>query len=61
MIRLSIHAQEALEERNLASSWIERTIAAPDFQRADPNDPSLTRSFKAIAEATVHFDRDAKP
>ena len=51
MIRLSKHAQEALEKRNLPFEWVERTIAAPDFSRADPNDLRLTRSFKAINEA----------
>lgn len=50
MIRLSKHAQEALGKRNIAFEWVERTLAAPDFARFDPNDPSLTRSFKAIAE-----------
>ena len=51
MIRLSKHAQEALNERNIAFEWVERTIAAPDFTRLDPNDPSQTCSFKAIDEA----------
>jgi hypothetical protein len=51
MIRLSKHAQEALDKRHIAFEWVERTLAAPDFARLDPNDPSLTRSFKAIAEA----------
>lgn len=51
MIRLSKHAQEALDRRNIAFEWVERTLAAPDFTGPDPNDPSLTRSFKAIDEA----------
>lgn len=52
MIRLSKHAQEALEQRNIAFGWVEGTLAAPDFAEPDPNDPVLTRSFKAIEEAS---------
>ena len=51
MIRLSKHAEEAVEKRNLALEWIERTISAADFSRVDPNDPTATRSFETIAEA----------
>ncbi len=51
MICLSKHAQEALEMRNIAFEWVERTLAAPDFAQPDPNDASLTRSFKTIDEA----------
>ena len=50
MIRLSKHAREALEKRNLAFEWAEQTLALPDFVRPDPNDHSLSRSFKAIDE-----------
>jgi hypothetical protein len=76
MIVLTKHAEEAVEMRKLALDWIDRTLATPDFTHADPKDPTLTRSFKAISEAggrilsvvhrpegkivTVHFDRDAK-
>jgi hypothetical protein len=51
MLILSTHAREAVEKRELATSWIERTIASPDFRRVDPRHPSLTRSYKAIDEA----------
>jgi hypothetical protein len=51
MIVLTKHAEEAIEKRNLALDWIERTVATPDFIHADPDDPTLTRSFKAIDEA----------
>lgn len=50
MLILSIHAQEALEKRQLRLEWIERTITWPDFTHPDP-DPALTRSFKRITEA----------
>jgi hypothetical protein len=51
MIRLTRHAQEAIDKRQISVDWIDRTIAAPDFTAPDPNEPSLTRSFKAIDEA----------
>ena len=51
MLRLTKHAEEAIEQRKLAFDWLERAIAAPDFTDADPNDATLTRSFKAIVEA----------
>jgi uncharacterized DUF497 family protein len=51
MIRLTKHAAESIEKRGLTLEWIERTLAAPDFSRPDPRDRTLTRSFKAIAEA----------
>lgn len=51
MVRLSKHMQEALDRRYIALEWVERTLDTPDFARPDPNDPSLTRSFKAIDEA----------
>src|SRR5207248_5694320 len=50
MIRLTKHAVESIEKRNLDLEWIERTLASPDFTRHDPRDRTLTRSFKAIAE-----------
>lgn len=51
MIRLTRHAQEAIDKRQISVDWIDRTIVAPDFTMPDPDDPSLTRSFKAIGEA----------
>jgi hypothetical protein len=51
MIVLTKHAEEAVEKRNLALDWIDRTVATPDFTDVDPADPTLTRSFKAIDEA----------
>ncbi len=51
MLILTKHAEEAIEKRNLALDWINRTVAIPDFSRSDPDDPTLTRSFEAIGEA----------
>ena len=50
MIRLTRHAQESIDKRQISVDWIDRTIAAPDFTAPDPHDPSLTRSYKAIDE-----------
>lgn len=51
MIRLTKHAEEAVEKRSLALDWIAHAITAPDFADTDPHDNALTRSFKAIDEA----------
>jgi hypothetical protein len=50
MIVLTKHAVEAVEKRKLDPGWIDRTVATPDFTRLDPDDPTLTRSFKSIDE-----------
>ena len=50
MIRLSKHAQEAVEGRQIDPAWIEGTITHPDRVEPDPRHPHRTRSFKAIAE-----------
>jgi hypothetical protein len=50
MIVLTKHAEEAVEKRKLDPGWIDRTVATPDFTRPDPDDPTLTRSFKSIDE-----------
>jgi hypothetical protein len=51
MLILTKHAEEAFEKRKLDPDWIDRTVEAPDFVHADPDDPTLTRSFRAIDEA----------
>ena len=51
MIVLTKHAEEAVEKRKLALDWVDRTLTTPDFTHADPDDPTLTRSFKGIVEA----------
>lgn len=51
MIRLSAHAEHAITRRGLRRDWVEQTILAPDRVETDPGDPTVTRSFGAIAEA----------
>ena len=50
MIRLSRHAQEAVEKRGLELAWIEAVIAKPNRTEPDPRYPGRTRSFGAIPE-----------
>ncbi len=50
MIRLSKHAQEAIEKRDIAVDWIEATVNAPDSAGPDPRHSERTRSYKAITE-----------
>jgi len=51
MIRLTKHAQEAIDKREIAMAWIERLVTTPDFTRPDPRRPGISRSYKAIDEA----------
>jgi hypothetical protein len=44
------HAIMRMTERGIARSWVDATIAAPDWSIEDSR-PGLTRSFKAIAAA----------
>jgi hypothetical protein len=50
MIRLTKHAQEALDVRNITLAWIEATVNSPDFVEVDPRHPERTRSYKAVPE-----------
>jgi len=60
----------------LAQTWIEAALLSPDWTEADPQQPRVTRSFKAIAERggrvlrvaradvlvlSAFFDRGARP
>jgi hypothetical protein len=48
MIRLTQHAETEVDRRQLQRAWIESAITTPDWTAPDP-DPTLTRSYKAIA------------
>lgn len=50
MIKLSNHTAREMIRRNITSAFIEAAVAMPDRVTADPTDPALTRSFKAIVE-----------
>jgi hypothetical protein len=50
MIRLSKHITDEMDGRSISLSYIQSALAAPDRVTVDPADPSLTRSYKAIAE-----------
>jgi hypothetical protein len=39
VIRLTKHAQEAADVRNITLAWIEATISSPDFVEVDPRYP----------------------
>nr|WP_314256355.1 DUF4258 domain-containing protein [uncultured Devosia sp.] len=52
------HAQQALAERELDLSWVERVIRAPQWREADP-DPAVTRYFGAVPERGGRYLRVA--
>ena len=50
MLKLTAHTVERTRQYGLALSWIEATVAAPDWTVPDPRERGVTRSFKAIPE-----------
>lgn len=44
------HARDAILERELDQTWIERTVREPDWSRQDPRRPGVQRKFRAIPE-----------
>lgn len=50
MIKLTIHAAEAVSLRQIDLVWVEATISVPSLVTPDPKRPGVTLSFKAIAE-----------
>lgn len=51
MIRLSRHAADMLAARAIDPEWVIVAVQRPDLRVADPADPMLTRSFRAVPEA----------
>ena len=49
MIKLTVHVQTRIQQRQIAMAWIEAAINAPDRMAAD-KDSALTNSFKSIPE-----------
>jgi hypothetical protein len=57
MIRLTKHAVEAMEARNIPFEWVERTLLLPDWTETDPGHLDRTRAFKSIPEFDGRFLR----
>lgn len=51
MIRFHPHALIRIAERQLRREWVEATVIAPDWTAPDPDDPTVTRAFRAISQA----------
>ena len=49
MLRLTRHASEAMQLRQIPLDWVLATIETPDWVSADPRHPERIRSFKRIA------------
>ena len=49
-LRFTSHAQDAILERELEQSWIERTVREPEWSRPDPRRPGVERRFCVIPE-----------
>lgn len=50
-LKLTTHAAQMMEERGIRPEWVAATVNYPANTMADPHDPALTRSFRAIPEA----------
>ena len=57
MIRLTKHATEAMDARNIPFEWVERTLRSPDWTGNDPRHSDRMRAFKAIPEFDGRFLR----
>jgi hypothetical protein len=44
------HAEDAIAERALDLSWIERTVRQPDWSVPDPREAGVERRFRMIPE-----------
>jgi len=52
MIRLTRHAEEAIEVRRISLDWVTATIDAPDRVEPDPRNPAVTRAYRAVPQAS---------
>ncbi|PPQ26778.1 hypothetical protein CCS01_29030 [Rhodopila globiformis] len=50
MIRLTRHAAEAIQARNIAIAWVEATLQTPDWVETDPRHADRMRAYKAITD-----------
>jgi uncharacterized DUF497 family protein len=48
--RLTQHARDALEKRQIAVAWLERVLARPEWTEPDPVDAALEHRLAAIPE-----------
>jgi Domain of unknown function (DUF4258) len=49
-LQFTNHAQDAMFERELDPTWIERTVRDPEWSRPDPRRPGVERRFRTIPE-----------
>jgi hypothetical protein len=49
-LRFTRHAEDAIMERDLDRTWIERTVRQPEWFRPDPRRAGVERRFRTIPE-----------
>ena len=49
-LSVTIHAREAMAERRIRLSWVERVLSGPELRTDDPNDPEVERFFGRVPE-----------
>jgi uncharacterized protein YuzE len=57
---LSDHAMEVLAEREIATAWVVRVLAAPEHTQLDRSDPDLLHALGRIADALYIRLNDSK-
>lgn len=49
--RLTAHAQLMMDRRRIELEWVEDTLRAPETERRDESDKSLSLAFRRIPDA----------
>lgn len=49
-LKFTLHARDAIEERDIDPAWIERTATEPQWAVPDPRHPGVERRFRSIPE-----------
>jgi hypothetical protein len=49
-LRFTRHAEDAIVERDLDRTWIDRTVRQPEWSQPDPRRAGVERRFRSIPE-----------
>lgn len=48
--KLTRHALQVMEEREIPLEWVKRALAEPEHREPDPDDEEVERRYKRISE-----------
>jgi hypothetical protein len=49
-LRYTVHAEDAIAERELDRMWVEAAVRQPEWSHPDPRRPGVERRFRSIPE-----------